>query len=144
VVTIAPVVGIIQISLTTPYAMADRYHYLPSIGIAAILAWGVPSLIKSEVMRKNILFPAGTAFLAIMAILAWQQCGYWKNTTTLFNHALRVTKDNYVAHNNLGFALFNEGKIDKAIDHYNEAIRLTPNDAEPYFNRGTLGINRAI
>jgi len=62
VVTIAPVVGIIQISLTTPYAMADRYHYLPSIGIAAILAWGVPSLIKSEVMRKNILFPAGTAF----------------------------------------------------------------------------------
>jgi len=78
-----------------------------------------------------------------MAILAWQQCGYWKNTTTLFNHALRVTKDNYVAHNNLGFALFNEGKIDKAIDHYNEAIRLTPNDAEPYFNRGTLWDNRA-
>jgi protein O-mannosyl-transferase len=137
-VTVLPVLGIIQISLTTPYAMADRYHYLPSIGIAIMIAWGTPALIKRERIRRNFILPVGIAFLAIMAMLAWKQCGYWRNTVSIFNHALQVTKDNHVAHNNLGIALFAEGKTEEAIHHYNEAIRLTPHDAEPYFNRGTI------
>ena len=62
-ITIAPVIGIIQVSAAAPYAMADRYHYLPSIGLAVMLAWGIPALIKSEEIRKKILFPAGIAFL---------------------------------------------------------------------------------
>ena len=57
-ITILPVIGIIQVG---NYAMADRYHYLPSIGIAVMLAWGIPSLIKSEDIRKKILFPAGNS-----------------------------------------------------------------------------------
>ena len=81
--------------------MADRYHYLPSIGIAVMLAWGIPLLFKSENMRKNILFPAAVIFIVILAVITWQQCGYWKNNITLFNHALLVTKNNYLAHNNL-------------------------------------------
>jgi len=137
-VSIAPVAGIIQISLTTPYAMADRYHYLPSIGIAVMLGWGIPALIKNKEIRRNLIFPAGFLFLAVMALLSWKQCGYWKNTTSLFSHALLVTKDNHVAHNNLGIALFTEGKTQKAIHHFNEAVRLTPDDAEPYFNIGTI------
>jgi tetratricopeptide (TPR) repeat protein len=137
-ITVAPVIGLIQISLTTPYAMADRYHYLPSIGIAVILAWGIPALIKSEEIRRKFIFPAGILFLTLMAFLSWKQCGYWKNTTSLFSHALQVTKDNHVAHNNLGIALFTEGKTQEAIYHFNEAIRLTPDDAEPYFNMGTI------
>ncbi len=98
-ITLLPVIGIIQISLTAPYSMADRYHYLPSIGIAVMLAWGIPLLIKREDMRKKILFPAAIAALAIMAVLTWKQCGYWKNSIELFNHALQVTKDNDMAHN---------------------------------------------
>jgi Tfp pilus assembly protein PilF len=132
-ITIAPVIGIIQISA---YAMADHYHYLPSVGIAVMLAWGIPSLIKSEEIRKKILCPAGMIFLGIMAFLTWQQCGYWKNSITLFSHALQVTKDNYLAHNNLGLALFAEGKSMEAIDHYNKAIRITPDCAGFYSNRG--------
>ena len=81
--------------------MADRYTYLPSIGIAVMLAWGIPLLIKNENMRKKILFPAAMAFLAILTFLTWQQCGYWKNSIEIFNHALQVTKDNYLAHINL-------------------------------------------
>ena len=116
--------------------MADRYTYLPSIGIAIMLAWGIPLLFQREDMRKKILFPAGIAVLAILAVLTWQQCGYWKNSIELFNHALQVTKDNYLAHNNLGLALFEEGKIEEAIDHYNKAIGITPDYDLAYYNRG--------
>ena len=137
-ITIAPIIGIIQISA---YAMADHYHYLPSVGIAVMLAWGIPSLIKSEEIRKKILCPAGMIFLGIMAFLTWQQCGYWKNSITLFSHALQVTKDNYLAHNNLGLALLAEGKSVEAINHFNKAIRITPDCAGFYSNRGIAYTN---
>ena len=132
-ITILPVIGIIQIA---DFAMADRYHYLPSIGIAIGLAWGIPLLIKNKVLRKNILFPVSIASIAILSVLTWQQCGYWKNSIKLFSHALQITKDNYVAHNNLGLALFDEGKIKEAMYHYHEAIRMNPDYADFYNNRG--------
>jgi tetratricopeptide (TPR) repeat protein len=128
-----PVSGLLQCS---DQARADRYTYFPFIGIAIMAAWGIPLLIKSEVVRKKILFPAAIAALAIMAVFTWQQCGYWKNSIDLFNHTLQVTKDNYVAHNNLALALLAEGKIKEAIDHYNESIRLKPDNAYAYINRG--------
>ena len=132
-ITILPVIGIIQIG---NYSMADRYHYLPSIGIAVMLAWGIPSLIKSEKTRKKILFPAGIAVLFALVVLSWHQCGYWKNSATLFSHSLQVTKNNYLAHNSLGLALFAEGKTGEAIDQYNKAIRIRPDFIRPYHNRG--------
>ncbi|MGD0277968.1 MAG: tetratricopeptide repeat protein [Smithella sp.] len=134
--TILPVIGIIQVSLVMPYSMADRYHYLPSIGLAVMLAWGIPLLINSEDIRKKILFPASIAALSIMAVLTWRQCGYWRDSASLFSHALQVTKDNYLAHNSLGSALFKNGKIEEAMYHYNEAIRLNPDGADFYNNRG--------
>ena len=135
-ITIAPVIGIIQISTTTPYSMADRYHYLPSIGLAVMIAWGIPALIKSEEARKKILFPAAITFLSILTLITWQQCGYWKNTITLFNHALQVTKDNYVAHHNVGLALQKDGKNNEAIYHYNKSIHINPDNVFAYNNRG--------
>ncbi len=132
-ITLLPVIKIIQVGND---AMADRYTYLPSIGIAIMLAWGVTLLFKKEDMRKKILLPAGTAVLVILAILTWRQCGYWKNSIELFNHSLQVTKDNYLAHNNIVFALFTEGRIDEAIDHYNKAISIKQNSADNYNNRG--------
>jgi len=165
-ITIAPVIGIIEISYSAPCAMADRYHYLPSIGIAVMLAWGIPSLIK----RKIILFPAAIIFLFMMGWVSWKQCSYWKNSATLFNHALQVTKDNYLAYQgrgitygemelyqqaiedfdkvislkkdyvyayvNRGFAYYNIGQYQKAVGDFNEAIRLRPDKAEFYNNRG--------
>jgi len=132
-IILLPVIGIIP---SGAHAMADRYHYLPSIGIAVMLAWGIPLLFPRENIRKKILFPAGVALLAILSILTWQQCRYWKNSITLFSHALQVTKDNYLAHNNLGSALFEEGKIEEAMDHFNKALSITPNYAGCYSNRG--------
>ncbi len=134
--TIAPVIGIIQISKSAPYAMADRYHYLPSIGLAVMIAWGIPPLIKSEEIRKKILFPAGIIFFAILSILSWKQCGYWKNHIVLFKHTLKVTENNALAHNSIGLAFYRKGKIADAFYHHNEAIRIVPTYAEAYINRG--------
>ena len=132
-ITLLPVTGIIQ---ARNFSMADRYTYLPLIGIAVMLAWGIPPLIKNEDMRKKILFPASIAALAILAVLTWQQCGYWKNSIEICNHALQVTKDNYLAHINLGSALFDEGKTEEAIAHYSEAISIMPNIILSYNKRG--------
>jgi len=142
VITIAPVIGIIQISVSTPYAMADRYHYLPSIGLAVILAWGIPALMNNEKIKIRILFPVAVALLIITAAVSWRQCSYWENSTSLFSHALKVTNDNYMAHNNLGIALYAEGKMMEAISHYDAAIGMKPDDAEPYYNRGTIYANQ--
>jgi tetratricopeptide (TPR) repeat protein len=131
--TLIPVIGLVQVG---SQAMADRYTYLPSIGIAIMLAWGIPLLFPREDMRKKILFPAGVAILTILAVLTWQQCGYWKNNLELFGHALRVTKNNDLAHNNFGLSLFAEGRIAEAVDHYNQAIRIRPDYVLPYYNRG--------
>ncbi len=131
--TLVPVIGLIQIST---FAMADRYTYLPSIGIAIMLAWGIPSLFKSEEIRKKILFPAGIAVLIILLFLTWQQCGYWKNSATLFSHALQITKDNDFSRNGLCLALFEEGKFEEAVSNCNEAIRMNPYSIYAFDNRG--------
>ncbi len=131
--TLIPVIGLIQAS---SQAMADRHIYLPSIGIAIMLAWGIPYFFKQDDISKKILFPAAIAVISLIAVLTWQQCGYWKNSITLFKHALHVTKDNYLVHNNLGLTLFIEGKTEEAIYHYNEAIRIKTNYDDAYFNRG--------
>jgi len=131
--TFIPMIGLVQAGMQ---AMADRHTYLPSIGIAIILAWSIPFLFPRDDLRKKILFPVGTATLAILAILTWQQCGYWKNTFELFNHALHVTKDNYLAHNSRGIAYGELGQYQLAIEDFNEAIRLKPDYARAYNNRG--------
>lgn len=135
-IAIFPVIGIIQISFSTPYAMADRYHYLPSIGIAMMVALGVPLFFHNKSTRKKILFPVAGVCLAILAILSWKQCSYWINDVALFDHALQVTKDNYVAHNNLGQALFLKGNLQEAIYHFDQAISANRNYSIAYYNRG--------
>jgi tetratricopeptide (TPR) repeat protein len=130
IVTLLPVVGVIPFG---PCSIADHYTYLPSIGIAIMIAWGIPSLIKREDVRKKILFPAGIIFLSIMAIFTWQQCSYWKNSIKLWSHALKVTKETSSAHNYLALALLEKGKIGEAIDHYTESIRIKSDYFETIF-----------
>jgi protein O-mannosyl-transferase len=132
-ITILPVIGIIQIGR---FAMADRYYYLPSIGIAVIMAWGFLPIIKSEFVSKNILFHMGVMFILIMSFIAWKQCGYWRNSIELFKHTIQVTKNNALAHNSIAPSLIEEGQINSAFYHYNEAIRINPDYADAYNNRG--------
>jgi len=135
-IVLLPVIGICQKDLMV--AMSDHYTYLPSIGIAIMLAWGIPSLFPQEHTRKRILFPAAIIFLAIITFLTWEQCGYWKNSTYLWSHALKVTKDNALAHGHLAYSLAEEGIFEEAVYHYNEAIRLQPDYANAYYNRGNI------
>lgn len=130
-VTLLPVIGIIQVGRQ---AMADRYTYLPLIGIGVGLAWGLPLLLK----RKRILFSAGMALLVFWSLLAWRQCGYWKDSGSLFRHALQVTKNNYLAHNNLGMVLVDEDRIQEALDHYDKAISIMPDHFVIYCNKGVV------
>ncbi len=135
-VAIAPVSGIIQISITAPYAMADRYHYLPSIGIGIILAWGIPFFFRDQNMRAKILPLTAIPFLIILSVLAWEQCGYWENSSVLWSHALKVTKNSFMAHGNLGVAALAKGNHNDALVHLNEALRLKPDHMLLYLNRG--------
>jgi tetratricopeptide (TPR) repeat protein len=128
--TLVPVIGFIQVGRQ---AMADRYTYFPSIGIAIILVWGIFNLCSEEKLRKLIAIPAAI-ILAALTFLTWQQCGYWKNSTTLFSHTLQVTKNNYLAHNNLGVALVEAGKTQEAISHYRAALQIKPSDDNTHYN----------
>lgn len=129
VIVILPVIGIIPVGNN---AMADRYIYLPSLGISIMLAWGVPLLFKNKISHANIVLPAALFIIIIISLLTWRQCGYWKNNISLFSHAIQVTKDNHIAHNNLGAALSAQGKTKEAHDHFNEAIRIKPDYAAGY------------
>ncbi len=133
VITLLPVIGITQLR---SFAMADRYTYLPSIGIVISLVWGVSSLIKNGILRQKILFPTSMAVLAILAVLTWKQCSYWKDNIDLLNHALKVTKNNYMAHINLALDLMEKGKMNEAVDHYNKAISIIPYYEVIYYDRG--------
>ena len=131
--TLVPVIGIVQVGIQS---MADRYTYMPSIGIAIMLVWGFSYLLPKEKLSKMISIPAVFILLAGLTFLTWQQCCYWKNGSTLFSHALEVTQNNYLAHTNLGVALADGAKIDEAIIHYREAIKINPDACDAYYNLG--------
>jgi len=133
VIALLPVMGAIHGSF---YSMADRYHYLPSIGISIMLAWGVPFFFRSENIRRKILFPAAIVFLAFLIFLTWKQCGYWENNFKLWNHALKVTKDNFMAYGNLGVAMLADRRTKEAIEHFDKALLLRPDYPLLYVNRG--------
>jgi tetratricopeptide (TPR) repeat protein len=131
--TLVPLIGLIQVG---EQAMADRHTYLPSIGISIILAWGGVNLVDRDNRFRFILWPSAIAILAVLIILTWLQCGRWKNSETLFSHALQATKNNYLAHNNLAFYLNKKGELKRAIEHSNKAILIKPHYALAYYNRG--------
>ncbi len=131
--TLLPVIGLFHVNTLS---RADRYTYLPSIGIAIILAWGIPTLFHRADVRRKILFPAGIFVLVILTFLTWKQCGYWKNSIAIWSHTLQVKKDSHIAYSNLASSLVEKGKMEEAIDNYNKSILLVPNDADTYCFRG--------
>ncbi|MGK2963652.1 MAG: tetratricopeptide repeat protein [Gemmatimonadaceae bacterium] len=122
--SLVPVIGLVQVG---NQAMADRYTYVPLIGLFIIIAWGAHDLLARWSVQRIALPIVGTLALAVCAIVARAQVQHWANSSALWTHALRVTDENYVAHNNLGLAFMGQGRIDEAVIQYNEALRIRPN-----------------
>ncbi|MGO9136708.1 MAG: tetratricopeptide repeat protein [Syntrophales bacterium] len=131
--TLVPVIGIIQVGMQ---AMADRYTYIPIIGLFVVAAWAVPDIARNWRYRKHILTTGAVIIFSALMFSTWTQVKYWQNSVTLFEHALQVTDNNYLAHNNLGVALNDAGKKEEATAHYREAIRIKPSYENAYFNLG--------
>jgi len=131
--TLVPAIGLVQAGAQS---MADRYTYLPLIGLTIMLGWSVPSRATERWNLKLITGAAAAASLVAYATLSRVQVGYWKDSETLFRHALDVTRDNWGAHSNLGIALAQTGKIEEAIAHYQQALRIRPDLAEVHYNLG--------
>jgi tetratricopeptide (TPR) repeat protein len=137
-----PVSGIFQLGAQ---ARADRYMYIPSIGIAVMLAWGLADLCIRHPAWRRAIVGAAVAACAVLTILTWRQVQHWQDSTTLFQHAVDVTEGNYVAHNNLGLALRERGQVEAAMAHYEAAITINPRHAASHNNLGEilLGLGRA-
>jgi Flp pilus assembly protein TadD len=133
--TLVPVIGLVQVG---PQTMADRYTYIPLIGLFVLVAWLVPDWLKNWRYRQVTLGAAGSAVILLCLAQARVQAGYWKDSETLFRHALRVTPDNYVAHDNLGDALADQGKREAARAEFSAAMKLKPDYAHAYSNLAKL------
>ena len=131
--TLVPVIGLVQVG---EQAMADRYTYIPLIGLYLIIAWGLADLGKESRRLRTLLTVSATSILMVLALCTWQQVKLWRNTINLFEHTLEVTTNNYVAHYTLGNALALKGNLAGAIYHYREALRIKPNYAEVHNNLG--------
>lgn len=133
--TLVPVIGLIQVGNQT---MADRYTYIPLIGLFIMVAIGFPCLTKNWRYRKVLLGVSTGLILFLLMVITRLQISHWQNNFALYEHALHVTSDNFLAHNNLGVAVAEQGKIEEAIAHYREAIRIKPNYLGAHYN---LGVN---
>jgi tetratricopeptide (TPR) repeat protein len=138
-ITLIPVIGIVKIGLQS---MADRYAYIPSIGIFIIAIWGLGYL--SQVFPHRRLILSSFACTAIMALsmAAWRQTSYWKDSKTLFTHALETTKRNYIALAGIARTLENDGKHDEAIRKLDETLNIAPLYDTAVIQQGIIYMNR--
>ncbi len=133
--TLVPVIGLIQVG---SQSMADRYAYIPLIGIFVAISWTAADFLDSHAIPLAMR-PAGAAFvILVLSVATWRQIGYWRSDYDLWNHALQVTKNNLVAEDSLGLALLGNGRYDDALGHFRNAERIGPNDATSHLNIGII------
>jgi tetratricopeptide (TPR) repeat protein len=130
---LVPVIGIVQISF---YAHADRYTYLPQIGLYLLLTWLIADFCSRMRHRLLILGSISGVILAALIYCARAQACYWKDSETLWTHTLACTSDNSIAHNNLGNALLRKDKVDDAIAQFQQALQINPGYAEAHNDLG--------
>jgi len=131
--TLVPVIGLVQVG---GQAMADRYTYVPLIGLFIMIVWSVPDILAGWRHRRVILSVSGGLLLSLLMIVTNLQVKHWENDITLFEHSLDVTSNNYLSHTTLGLALGRQEKIQEAIDHFAESLRIKPNYAETHNGMG--------
>ena len=130
--TLVPVIGLVQAGLWP--AIADRFVYVPYIGIFIILSWGSAEVFKRFHLSSTALAASGGLIISILTVMSYNQTAYWKNSVTLFQHAVAVTSGNYLSHYALGFALERRGQANAAIEHYRESLKINPQQVDVHYN----------
>jgi hypothetical protein len=130
---LVPVIGVVQVG---SQSMADRYTYLPLIGIFGALAWGVGGLVSRKREVAAILLAATVTMVIALAAAARVQTEVWRDSRTLFNHALRHTRENFLAHINLGVLATSEEKWAESVEHYMAGLAVNDSIEKGWFNLG--------
>ncbi|MGB8226155.1 MAG: tetratricopeptide repeat protein [Sedimentisphaerales bacterium] len=133
--TLVPVIGLIQLG---GQAMADRYMYLPMVGLLIIIAELLSEAAQKWRNSRYVLFVISGVIFIVLIIVTRNQVRYWKDDFTLFGHAIDVTKNNENMHYNIGHAYQQKGQFEKAMEHYKEALRIEPGDLQAMNNLGVL------
>jgi tetratricopeptide (TPR) repeat protein len=136
---LVPAIGLIQSGLR---AQADRYTYLPQIGLYVLLTWAAVELCAGWRHRRVVLGGCATVILVALIFCARVQTSYWRNSELLWAHTLACTSDNAEAHYNLGNAILKKGNVDEAIVHYQKALQITPNSTDVHNNFGNALIKK--
>lgn len=131
--TLVPVIGLVQVG---EQALADRYTYVPLIGVFVMIVWGAASLMEGWRFRRVGAIASAAVLLMALCVLTWRQAAHWRDNLTLYEHTLSVTSNNYVINNNLGFALSQAGRRREGIERLNEALRLKPDFFEAHNSLG--------
>ncbi len=129
--SLLPVIGLVQVGLQ---ARADRYTYLPLIGIFAAAAWGLPLIVHRRRLPRAALAVVAVAVVAVCGFLTRVQAGYWRDSHTFFERAARATRDNWWGHENLGDWLAVHGRREEALREFGETIRIRPDYAGGHYN----------
>ncbi len=133
-VMLAPVIGVVQVNLQ---GHADRYTYLAQIGLYLLVVWSIADLSLSWPYRRQILSVAASIVIVALAWSAWIQTAYWRDSESLWTHAIAVTSDNDTAQADLADLLLRRGRLSEAVFHSQEALRIRPGNADAH---NTLGI----
>jgi tetratricopeptide (TPR) repeat protein len=137
--TLVPVIGLVQIGA---HAMADRYTYIPLVGTVVIISWG---LCRLSVARPGLKVPVCSAtvlWIVVLIMVTRSQVNTWKDSRTLFHHALRVTSNNFLAHSNLARALKQEKKYHEAVGHFHASLKINPRNFNDHFNLGGIRLEQ--
>jgi tetratricopeptide (TPR) repeat protein len=132
--TLVPVIGIVQVGLQS---MADRYTYLPIMGVQVMLVWGAAAGLR-RMAGTMATGAVAAAALVICAVATWRQIGVWENSFTLFDSAIARTERNYLAHNNRAIWLCDQGRLDEGIADYRRALAIRPDYPEANNNLGRI------
>jgi tetratricopeptide (TPR) repeat protein len=140
---LVPVIGLVQVG---EQAHADRYTYLPQIGLYIMVAWAVGDLLAESRPRagRALIGVAAAITIVSLSVRAFGQTAYWKSSETLWNHTLAVTGENDVAHNNLGFLFLRKGELDKAISEFQAALDIRARETQTHYNLGAALIQNNL
>jgi tetratricopeptide (TPR) repeat protein len=130
---LVPMIGIVQVG---SQPRADRYTYLPEIGLYILVTWGAMELLKSWRHKREVLAVAASVVIGVFVTLSYFQTSYWLNSETLWRHTVDVTSRNYIARNNLAGTLLERGQLNEAIANYREALEIKPDVAQVQSNLG--------